>query len=440
MYIRTTKRKNKDGSVTEYVQLAHNVWDPKAGCAKARVLYSFGRTDDLDVEAIRRLVKSASRFLEPGEACSIQAGGPEEVRVISTKPVGGAWVLDSLWKELGIDKALGVALSSRGFTTQVERAIFAMVADRALAPSSKLAMEEWVERDVVIPGLPSCQVQQLYRAMDFLLECSDEIQKAVFISCAHLLNLEVDLIYFDATSTYFEVDDEDAEDDPKSAIRRRGHSKDHRDDLPQIVIGLAVTREGIPIRCWCWPGNSADMSVIQEVKNDLVGWKLGRVISVVDRGFASEENLRYLQRAGGHYIAGEPLRRGISKVEEALSRQGRYSKVKDNLEVKEIIVGDGEARTRYILVRNPEEAKQDKERRDKVISELREKLSSIKKAPKSEHTKAICALISSPKYGRYLKDTKKGLPKIDNEKIREEEKLDGKYLVRTSDDTLSVED
>lgn len=155
------------------------------------------------------------------------------------------------------------------------------------------------------------------------------------------------------------------------------------------------------------------MSVIQEVKKDLVGWKLGRVISVVDLGFASEENLRYLQRAGGHRIAGEPMRKGVEKVGEALSRPGPYSRVKDNPEVKEITVGDREARTRYILVRNPEEAKRDKERKGEIIAELKDKLSSIENAPESEHTKGICALIASPRYRRYHKDTKKGLPKID---------------------------
>ncbi|MCR4402310.1 MAG: transposase, partial [Firmicutes bacterium] len=103
MYIRTTSRKNKDGSVTKYVQLAHNVWDPKAGCAKAEVIYSFGRADTLDVEALKRLAKSIGRFLEPAEACALQSGNPDQVEVISSKAIGGAWVLDSLWKELGID-------------------------------------------------------------------------------------------------------------------------------------------------------------------------------------------------------------------------------------------------------------------------------------------------------------------------------------------------
>ena len=306
-----------------------------------------------------------------------------------------------------------------------------MAANRALDPMSKRGVEEWVKEDVVISGVEEIPLQQLYRAMDFLLENEAELQKQVYSSVANLLNLEVDILYFDTTSTYFETEDEDED----GGLRRRGYSKDHRPDLPQAVIGLAVTRDGIPVRCWVWPGNTADISVVEQVKKDLVGWKLGRVITVLDRGFNSKDNLRYLRRAGGHYIAGEKLRSGKAKTAEALKRAGRYQTVRDNLEVKEIVVGNGEARERYIMVRNPEEAARDKARREKIIKELEEQLPHMK-----SHVKAVCELMAQPVYGRYLKLDSRSLPKIDRAKIREEEKLDGKYLLRTSDDTLSAED
>ena len=231
----------------------------------------------------------------------------------------------------------------------MERAIFAMVANRALAPGSKRRVESWVKEDVAVPGLEEVSVYQLYRAMDFLLEAEEEMQREVYHSVAHLLNLEVDLLYFDTTSTYFEAEDPDqgegtsSSDNGKrsSTIRRLGHSKDRRPDLPQVVIGLAVTREGIPIRCWVWPGNTADMSLIRQVKQDLIGWKLGRVITVVDRGFTSEENLRVMQQAGGHHIAGERMRSGKADVEAALSRSGGYQEIASNLHIKEIIIGEG---------------------------------------------------------------------------------------------------
>ena len=432
MYIRTIQRKNKDGSVVRYIQLAHNQWDPQARCAKAKVLFNFGREEEVDREALKRLVKSINRFLGPEETLRYEAEtGAAPLKFISSRPLGGAWVLDRLWEELGIKGVLETLLKKRQYKTPVERAIFAMAANRALDPMSKRGVEEWVKEDVVIPGVEEIPLQQLYRAMDFLLENEAELQRQVYSSVANLLNLEVDILYFDTTSTYFETEDEDED----GGLRRRGYSKDHRPDLPQAVIGLAVTRDGIPVRCWVWPGNTADISVVEQVKKDLVGWKLGRVITVLDRGFNSEDNLRYLQRAGGHYIAGEKLRSGKENTAEALKRAGRYQTVRDNLEVKEIVVGNGEARERYILVRNPEEAARDKARREKIIKELEEQLPHIK-----THAKAVCELMAHPVYGRYLKLDSRSLPKIDRAKIREEEKLDGKYLLRTSDDTLSAED
>ena len=157
----------------------------------------------------------------------------------------------------------------------MERAIFTMVCQRCLEPASKLEATRWVGRDVVIDGVDGVSDDQLYRAMDFLLACAERVQESVFFSVAHLLNLEVDVIFFDTTSTYFETepahdvddDEEDAEDlagEQAGPLRRQGHSKDHRPDLPQVVIGLAVTREGIPVRCWVWPGNTNDQSVVAE--------------------------------------------------------------------------------------------------------------------------------------------------------------------------------
>ncbi len=228
--------------------------------------------------------------------------------------------------------------------------------------------------------------------------------------------------------------------DDEDSFRERGFSKDKRPDLPQVVIGLAVTRDGIPVRHWVWPGNTTDVSVIDEVKGDLMGWKLGRVISVLDRGFVSKANLRMLQRAGGHYIIGEKLRSGKPEVEEALSRKGRYRKVQDNLETKEIVVGTGEARHRYVLVRNPKQAERDRARREAILREIEEELRSLRYLPDGQHTKAMCELRSHKTYGRFLRLQKNGRLKIDRSKVKDEKRLDGKYLLRTSDDTLDSED
>src|SRR5690606_1639123 len=157
----------------------------------------------------------------------------------------------------------------------------------------------------------------LYRAMDFLVEHGEEIQKTVFFSASSLLNLEVDLLFFDTTSTYFEIEeaDEDGEE-----TRRYGKSKDHRPDQPQVVIGLAVTREALPVRCWVLHGNRNDVSLVARGERGLAGWKLCRVVWVVDRGMAGESQRLALQRGGGQVIVGEKLRGGSKQTQEALSR------------------------------------------------------------------------------------------------------------------------
>jgi hypothetical protein len=435
MFIRTTQRKNKDGETVRYLQLAHNVRDPETGIPRAQIIHSFGREDELDREALTRLVRSISRFLDPEVSLICQV--PESMRLIGSRPLGGTWLLQKLWERLGVGKTLESLLAGRRYATACERVIFALVANRALEPSSKLSACEWARDEAVIEGLGRMDSQHAYRAMDFLLEAEEDIQREVFFSSANLLNLEVDLLFFDTTSTYFETEVEDEGDE---AFRKRGHSKDKRPDLPQVVIGLAVTREGIPVRCWCFPGNSMDMTLLKKVKDDLSGWKLSRVITVVDRGFASDENLRYLQRGGGHYIAGEKMRSGKPEVEAALSRPGRFAKVKDNLQVKEITIGDGEKRVRYVLARNPERAKRDKAEREAIIRRIEEELAHLPEIEGEAHSKAACALLSHKAYGRYLKTDKEGNPVIDREKTRADARLDGKYLIRTSDDTLSPED
>ena len=437
MYIRTISRKNKSGSTTTYVQLAHNVRDPKTGQPRADVLYSFGRADSLDVDAIRRLTKSLSRFLSPEEALKIQGAtdGDTPLRFIGSYPMGGAYLLRALWEQLGIPDALSQCMKDRSFTSPVEWATFAMVANHALAPDSKRGVEEWVREDVAMGNPEPIELQHLYRAMDVLLEYREIIHKEVYFAVADLLNLEVDLIFFDTTSTYFEMDEED-----ETGLRQYGHSKDHRPDLPQVVIGLAVTKEGIPVKCWTLPGNTSDMKTVETVKNDLLGWKLGRCIWVMDRGMNSEENRLILQKAGGHYIIGEKLRDNQEVHKEVLAKRGRFTAIRENLEIKEVIVGDGERRRRFVLVHNPEEARKDKATREKTLKKIDEALKSIGEQEGKCHKKSVCALRSHRTMGKYLRQLKTGEIKIDKGKIKEEAHLDGKYIISTSDDTLSPED
>jgi hypothetical protein len=452
MYLRRTQRRRKDGSVVGYVQLAHN--RRVDGVTRAEVLLNLGREDELDMDGLRRLAASIVRFTD-GEGASgpLDAVAAREgdalggLEVDSSRALGGVWLLDALWRRLGVPDALAKVLGPRRFTTDVERVLFAMVANRALDPCSKLACSEWAIEDVAIDGLAEIDEDHCYRVMDLLVEADTEggVQETVFFACSDLLNLEVDLLFFDTTSTYFERDEPES---GEGAFRVYGHSKDHRPDLPQVVIGLAVTREGIPVRVWVWPGNTNDMSVVQDVKDDLRGWRLGRVVTVVDRGFSSDENLKYLTRSGGHWIAGERMRDGSADAQAALSRQGRYQTVKDNLRVKEVMVGDGDGSKRFIVCHNPGEADRDKLTREQTITRLQAELERIKTAhaktkgaqADGAHHRAECALRDHPTLGRYLRQTTTGRLLIDRAKINAEERLDGKYLLSTSDPDLSAED
>jgi transposase len=456
MYLRFTQRANADGTVVRYVALAHN--RRVDGKVKPDVLMNLGRVDRLDVDGLLRLAASIHAHFGDGDelGAGLQAGqlaGAAPMEVIDSRPIGTSWLLDGLWHRLEIGRALRTIADGRRFTTNMERVLFALVANRAIEPMSKLSAAEWAGQDVIIPGLAGMDDDQAYRAMDLLVEADAQaqVQEAVFFAVAHLLNLEVDLLFFDTTSTYFERDEEE---DEVGGFRRYGKSKDHRDDLPQIVIGLAVTREGIPVRVWCWPGNTQDQTVLAQVKDDLRGWKLGRVITVVDRGFSSADNLVYLRRAGGHYIAGMRMRDGNALVAQVLSRQGRYRGVRDNLRVKEVRLEGTDQR--FVICHNPEQAERDKLQRQQALTRIEAELARItaqrdrdrkrqlagKAAQKAEaaHVKAECELRDHPTLGRWIRQLTSGRLVIDRAKVKAEERLDGKYLLATSDPDISAED
>ncbi len=436
MYLRTTRRRNPDGAEVRYLSLAHNVWDPKTHRSMVRILYNFGREDALDRDAIRRLIGSLSRALPPAEAFAAEA---PELRFLESRPLGGAWALDGLWHKLGLHGILSTLLRGRRLDPEAERTLFALVANRALAPASKLSCAGWVSERAAIPGLAELSDDACYRAMDWLLEVEHELAEQVYWATATLLDLEVDLLFFDTTSTYFETDapDESSDGAPKG-FRTYGHSKDHRADLPQVVLGLAVTRSGIPIRVWTFPGNASDEVLIRSVRDDLLAWKLARVVWVTDRGFNSAENRRYLQRAGGHYITGEKLRGNSREAQAALSRQGRYRRVAPNLEVKEVVLDQGVLRDRFIICRNGDEAARDALVRGQLLDQLEAAIAGSDDASAAVREDLACRLRERPAYRRFLRATKAGLLRIDQGAVAAEARLDGKFLLRTSDPSLSA--
>src|SRR5512143_1256454 len=469
MYLRETRRRNRDGSTVSYLQLAHNERHPETGAPTAKVIHNFGRAENVDRAGLSRLVASISRFLDPAEAVAATAAtstvgaGAGQIEVIDSRRLGGAWVLDRLWERLGIGAAIRRVAATRKIDGAVaERVIFALVAQRALEPGSKLACTKWVAQRVFVEGLPGFSDDAAYRVMDFLLDALNEIAAEVFGSVAHLLNLDVDLVFVDSTSTYWEVDvpdeladalreepDDDQERSPGEAgTRRFGHSKDHREDLPQVVIAMAVTRDGIPIRCWTFAGNEADTAIIRRVKDDLDGWNLRRLVWVADRGFASATNRAYLTKGGGHYIHAEKLRHTNTEAAAALARPGRYRTVAGNLRVKEVHVApggdgdpDGGARAvRFVVCHNPEQADRDAARRANLIAHLEALIDGSDSWTARRRDELVGALRGKPGLRRYLRSTASGLLRVDRAAAKLEAHLDGKWLLRTSDATLTPED
>lgn len=447
MYLRTIQRHNADGSVVKYYQLAENVWDPQKRCAVAKVVYSFGRAGQVDQDAMRRLARSILRVFSGEEALAAEP----DVRILQSWPYGGAYVLEALWSELEIPRVLEEQVRLEGTRQPVERALFAMVANKALCPYSKLyCHEQWLKEEVFFPGRETPQLAHLYRAMDFLEGHKEAIERAVFFRVADLFNVDVDLIFYDTTSLHFEIDEEDEVDThgnaasgrrPYKALRKRGHSKNGRSDAPQIVVGLAVTRDGLPVRSWVFPGNTNDATTIEKVKEDLKGWRLNRCVFVGDAGMNSEENRRRLALGGGTYILATRLRAGDEVSKDVLTRPGRYQVVAGNLRVKEVVVGDGERRNRYVVCHNPQEAERQKRHREKLLEQLRLELESQREPLRDgHHAKKTCQLLTSARYGRYLRQTRAGLPKIHQAAIAAEAKLDGKWVITSNDDTLSAED
>ena len=430
MYLRTTSRRNKDGSVVSYLQLAHNTWDPQRKRSTTRILLNFGRADQVDRAAMARLCDSIRR-IALGETPDVPPGtGSWEV--LRSRPVGVVHTARALWEELGIAAVLSDLVPRRRNRAPHERALFAMVAHRLLDPGSKRACHlRFLREAVYLPAADDLSLEQLYRALDFLDEHKETIERRVFEGAAQTLGAAVDLVFFDTTSTYFHTEEEDE-------LRRRGHSKDERPGNPQVVIALAVTRQGIPVRSWVLPGNTADVTVVARIKQDLAEWRLGRVMLVGDGGMDSKSNREALAKGLGRYVLAVPSGR-VAEAQEAISRAKRFRRLDSGLGVKEVVIGDGERRRRYVVLHNPDEERRQQKHRAALLEQLAGELGSLDYDGEA-HTRRVCALMSSRRFGRFLTQGKDGVLDIDAKKVERAGQRDGKTVLITNDDTLEPVD
>jgi DDE family transposase len=448
MYLRVTERRNRDGSTVAYYALAENVWNAQTKRSEAQVIHSFGRADQLDKAALQRLIASIQRVIDADAAGAIATSGKAgipDIEIDAVFELGIVLAARTLWDDLGIGAAIRACIAEGDLTAPHEMALFAMAAQRLDNPGSKLSCAtRWLPDIAWLPEAKDLTLYQFYRALDVLAVWSDQIERDVFLHAADLFRLDVDLIFYDTTTAYFETDVTDAHCELwggrlYAPLRQRGHNKEGRDNQPQVIIALAVTRDGMPVRSWLLPGDTADVATVARIKDDLRAWRLGRCLFVGDAGMYSAENLAALSRGLGRYILAVPMRKVKDVETEVLTRPGRYKPVADNLQVKEVVVGEGERRKRYVLCLNPQEAERERAHREQVLAELCAELNLLRER-EADHPKAACELLTSRRYGRYLTTDYTGRPRLDAAKVKAAAKFDGKFVVITNDDTLSAAD
>jgi transposase len=413
----------------QYLQIVEN--RKVKGRVVQRVIVTLGRMDQLQEKSrVETLIRSLSRF---SEKVLLIVSGRSDVAA-SAKKIGPALIFERLWRELGIQKVIRELLSGRRFEFDVERGIFLTVLHRLFVSGSDRSCDRW-RRDYVMEGVEGLSLHHLYRAMAWLGEeiedqrgatpfsprcIKDLIEEGMFFERKDLFT-GLDLVFFDTTSIYFEGEGGET-------LGQRGHSRDHRPDLNQMVVGAVIDSKGNPVCCEMWPGNSADVKSLMPVAERIRSrFHIGRFCIVADRGMISAETLEELDRREIPYILGVRMRK-VNKIKrDVLSRQGRYRDVhpegkspKDPapLKVKEVSL-DG---SRYIVCLNLKQARKDAQARQAILESLDEKIKTDLKS-----------LIGNKGYRKYLK-INRGSVSIDQDKVEYDARFDGKWVLITKTD------
>jgi hypothetical protein len=413
----------------EYLQIVEN--RKVKGKVKQRVIATIGRMDRLqEKDRVQTLIRSLSRF---SEKALMILSDQSDVSADALK-IGPSMIFERLWKETGIQGAIKKQLSGRKFEFDVERAIFLTVLHRLMVSGSDRFCEKW-RRDYLVEGTEDLALHHLYRAMAFLGEkiedqrgatpfsprCTkDQIEEEMFFAHRDLFS-ELELVFFDTTSIYFEGRG-------GNTIGKRGFSKDHRPDLKQMVVGAIIDDKGRPICCEMWPGNTTDVKTLIPVAEKMrQRFGIWRFCIVADRGMISKDTVKELEEDNIPYILGARMRLVKEIKTKVLSRGGRYTEVypegvtsKDPspLKVKQVMLND----KRYIVCLNPRQARKDAADRKAIIEALEEQLK-----------KGATSLVGNKGYRRYLKIAKNSAH-INTEKVKYESRFDGKWVLTTNTD------
>ena len=433
MFVRT----QTNGSRT-YLLIVDNQWVD--GKVKQRVLFRLGRLDQLLAAGrLDALVQSLGRFSEKLAVLGAQARG-ESVAARSSR-IGPALIFQRLWEACSIDKVLRHLLRDRRFEFSVERAIFLTVLHRLFSPGSDRAAEKWKD-DYTMPGVGGLGLHHLYRAMAWLGEelpqdhqsgatpfaprtIKDLIEEELFAQRRDLFS-QLDLVFFDSTSIYFEGEG-------GQTLGRRGHSKDHRPDLKQMVVGVVLDQDGTPVCSELWPGNTADVKSLAPVVERLkTRFRIGTVCIVADRGMISAETVAEIEKREWRYILGVRMR-SSTEAKAVLGRAGRYAEVHPKstdpdapsaLKVKEVWV---EGQRRYVVCVNEDQAAKDRYDREAVVAALHE---ALRRGDKS--------LVGNRGYRKFLRSGGQQFA-VDEDKVKQEARYDGKWVLTTNTDLPACE-
>ncbi len=416
-------RQKKTGDRT-YFQIVENRWED--GRSKQRVMCTLGRLDELEASGqLDRLISSGAKFSE--SMMVIDAHSRGDAPVIAVRRIGPGLIFECLWRETGLREVVEGLCAPHKFEFPVERAVFITVLNRLFASGSDRFCSKWVN-DYGISGADKLDLHHLYRAMAWLGEelpeaqqadrtlsprcVKDLIEEELFFRSRDLFS-SLDLVFFDTTSVYFEGEGGET-------LGERGHNKDHRPDLKQMVVGAVIDNQGRPICCEMWPGNTADVTSLIPVVDRLRSrFSIGRVCMVADRGMISADTVEELEKRKWPYILGARMRLVKEVRQEVLSRAGRYQVVGASgspLKVKEVLVDD----RRYVVCVNEDQAKKDALDRAAILTALEERL---KQGDKS--------LVGNKGFRKYLATTGSGFA-IDHEKAKAESRFDGKWVLRTN--------
>ncbi len=414
MFVRR-KTVRANGRTYDYLHIVEN--RRENGYVRQHIIGSLGRLDELKASGdLEQVIRQLVEHCPTVRLLRAEASGSLEVT--SDRTWGPVLVFERLWDELGLRDHCRRIAAGRRLKFDFERMVFAQVLQRLLAPGSDLSGSKWVPT-VEARGFERLRLPHFYRSLGLLWSHKEEIEERLFARGLDLFNQDLDLVFFDTTSTYFE-----------GRVwadwwAKLGKSKDHKPDHLQLVIGVVMRRDGLPIACEIWPGNTADVTTLRPVVERLrKRFRIRKVVFVADAGMVSGKNFEALAKADYPYILGMKMRGLVEVRDEVLGRAGRFRAVGPNLQVKEVHV----EKRRYVVCFNPDEAEKDRRDREAILATLERKLreGGVKK------------LLNNRGYRRFLRVVRDSAT-IDRRRARDDARYDGKFVLRTTTDLPAAE-